>query len=174
VWYNEYRLSCFFRKNNRGWIIMICVYTSVDKIPGQFKGRYQPLNDIFFNRKFRFEDLGEIDFGLIGKIDNAYRIPNLEQFETPFGITDIYNLSTGCKTVLNVLHFRDMIFDCTECGGNALAALFDLIDETAIIIVLSHARFILPGGVQLFVDGENVINSRLRFSAYLGKERAKN
>jgi len=154
---------------------MICVYTSDDKLPNHLKDSYQPLNDIFFNKEFRFADLTERDFGLIEKIDNANRLPDdAEQLKTPFGITDIYNLSTGCKTVLNVLRFPDRIFDCTECGGNALTLLFELIDKTDISIVLSHANFILPEGMVLFVDGEHAINSRVRFSAYLGKERAKN
>lgn len=33
-------------------------------------------------------------------------------------------LSTGCKTVLNVLYFQDKIFCLKECGNNALEILY--------------------------------------------------
>lgn len=35
-------------------------------------------------------------------------------------VLDIDRLSTGCKTVLNVLYFPDEIFCLKECGKNAL------------------------------------------------------
>ena len=33
-------------------------------------------------------------------------------------------LSTGCKTVLNVLYFPDKVFCLKECGNNALEMLY--------------------------------------------------
>ena len=33
-------------------------------------------------------------------------------------------LSTGCKTVLNVLYFPDKVFCLKECGNNALEILY--------------------------------------------------
>ncbi len=34
-------------------------------------------------------------------------------------------LSTGCKTVLNVLYFPDKVFCLKECGNNALEILYN-------------------------------------------------
>ena len=39
---------------------------------------------------------------------------------------DIDCLSTGCKTVLNVLYFPDTVFCLKECGENALEILYSL------------------------------------------------
>ena len=39
---------------------------------------------------------------------------------------DIDNLSTGCKTVLNVMYFPKKIFCLKECGDNALDVLYHL------------------------------------------------
>lgn len=38
-------------------------------------------------------------------------------------------LSTGCKTVLNVLYEPDKIFCMKECGDNALKLLYALDDD---------------------------------------------
>lgn len=44
---------------------------------------------------------------------------------------DVDCLSTGCKTVLNVLYFPDKIFCMKECGENALEVLYAL-DQGAV------------------------------------------
>lgn len=38
----------------------------------------------------------------------------------------VKELSSGCKTVINVAHFNNMIFSAAECGDNALHVLFNL------------------------------------------------
>ena len=38
----------------------------------------------------------------------------------------IDKLSTGCKTVLNVMYNPDKVFDIRECGDNALDVLYAL------------------------------------------------
>ena len=61
----------------------------------------------------------EIDgVSMIGK----YRI------ESKFNkvVLDIDRLSTGCKTVLNVMYNPDKVFCIKECGENALEALYRL------------------------------------------------
>ena len=37
-------------------------------------------------------------------------------------------MSTGCKTVLNVMFFPDKVFCIKECGDNALEVLYKLED----------------------------------------------
>ena len=45
------------------------------------------------------------------------------------GVTlDVDCLSTGCKTILNVLYFPDKVFCLKECGDNALEVLYGLDD----------------------------------------------
>ncbi len=39
---------------------------------------------------------------------------------------DIDCLSSGCKTVLNVLYYPDRVFCLKECGNNALEVLYGL------------------------------------------------
>lgn len=62
-------------------------------------------------------------------IDNAKLIDKRTgKIETPYGITDIKDLSTGCKTVLNYIFMVEnpemysivKAINATECGWNAL------------------------------------------------------
>lgn len=39
---------------------------------------------------------------------------------TPYGVTSITNLSTGCKTVINCYTHPELAFNGIECGYNAL------------------------------------------------------
>ena len=41
-------------------------------------------------------------------------------------ILDIDKLSSGCKTVLNVVYNSDKVFCLKECGNNALEVLYGL------------------------------------------------
>jgi hypothetical protein len=70
---------------------------------------------------------GTKEFG----IDGIRRINDAEFVEgssdivrTPFGATSVENLSTGCQTVLNLLHIKinnlSIGVDVTGCGANAL------------------------------------------------------
>ena len=44
---------------------------------------------------------------------------------------DIDCLSTGCKTVLNILYYPDKVFCIKECGDNALEILYNLDEGSA-------------------------------------------
>lgn len=41
-------------------------------------------------------------------------------------VLDVDHLSTGYKTVLNILYFPDKVFCLKECGENALEILYSL------------------------------------------------
>ena len=60
---------------------------------------------------------------------------------TPFGMTDIYHLSTGSKTLLNILHFPDKIFTVISIGGNAVALLSKFAETSDITV---QCNYILP------------------------------
>ena len=68
---------------------------------------------------------------IVEKID-ASRLIGKYKIESKFnGVTlDIDCLSTGCKTVLNVLYFPEKVFCLKECGDNALEVLYSLEEGT--------------------------------------------
>ena len=83
---------------------------------------------MFFRRNIRFSDLTKMDLQIIENIDNA-RLYEDDYFRTPFGLAQLKHLSTGCKSVLNVLHYPDRMFSFAECGGNAIGELAS-VDES--------------------------------------------
>ena len=70
------------------------------------------------------------------------------------GVLNIDKLSTGCKTVLNVLYNPDKIFDIRECGDNAIDVLYGLqtgnicCDYPLISFDMIEAKVYTPDGIQ--------------------------
>ena len=102
---------------------MITIFKNKKDIP--LNKEYIELNDIFFNQNTAAK-LDERAAKYIQIIDGSellskYKIRS--RFEDITLNTD--QLSTGCKTVLNVLYFPDKVFCLKECGNNALEILYD-------------------------------------------------
>ena len=103
---------------------MITIFKNKRDIPGDMG--YVELNDIFFNQNTvsRLDDRAS---SIVKKIE-ASKLIGKYKMESKFnGVTlDIDCLSTGCKTVLNVLYSPDKVFCIKECGDNALDVLYGL------------------------------------------------
>ena len=103
---------------------MITIFKDKKDIPSDKE--YVELNDVFFNQKTvsRIDDKAS---AIVEKND-ASKLIGKYKMESKFnGVTlDIDCLSTGCKTVLNVLYFPDKVFCLKECGENALEVLYGL------------------------------------------------
>lgn len=115
-------------------------------------------NDAWFDlhlKDINFED-PRIKDALLD-IDGASVVPELKySVETRFfkhSSVSMTELSTGCKTIINIISFPDKIFTVTECGKNALRHIFRL-DTGNIHMVYS---VILPkeiNEVTLTIDGK--------------------
>lgn len=103
---------------------MISIYKDKKDIPENRE--YVELNDIFFNKNtvLVLDDRAKI---VIEKIDEA-ELDGKFKIKSKFnGVTlDIDCLSTGCKTVLNVMYFPEKVFCLKECGDNAVEVLYAL------------------------------------------------
>ena len=103
---------------------MITIFKNKKDIPSNMN--YVELNDVFFNQN-TVSKLDERASDIIKRIDDSKLIGKYK-IESKFnGVTlDIDCLSTGCKTVLNVLYFPEKVFCLKECGDNALEVLYSL------------------------------------------------
>ena len=105
---------------------MITIYKNKKDIPDNMD--YVELNDVFFNQNTgsKLDDRAKV---IVEKIDHS-RLIGKYKIESKFnGVTlDVDCLSTGCKTVLNVMLFPDKVFCIKECGDNALEVLYKLED----------------------------------------------
>jgi len=84
------------------------------------------LNDIYFN-KYTAEQLDERAAAVISAIDRS-EMENRFSIRSRFdgAVLNVDKLSTGCKTVLNVMYNPDKVFDIRECGDNALDMIYAL------------------------------------------------
>ena len=86
------------------------------------------LNDVYFN-KYTVNMLDDRARSIVSRVDDSELIDNYTmkgKFDDTIMNTD--KLSTGCKTVLNVMYNPDKIFDIRECGENALDLIYALED----------------------------------------------
>ena len=105
---------------------MITIYKNKKDIPDNME--YIELNDVFFNQNTvsKLDDRAKV---IVEKIDNS-RLIGRYKIESKFNrvTLNVDCLSTGCKTVLNVMFFPDKVFCIKECGDNALEVLYKLED----------------------------------------------
>jgi len=73
----------------------------------------------------------------------------------------ITELSTGCKTAVNVYTFRDKIFTAIECGENALNEIFKLTDGS-INISFPIWPSVLNNSINVICDSNNYTISEQR------------
>lgn len=105
---------------------MITIYKDKKDIPADME--YIELNDVFFNQN-TVSKLDDEASDIVKKIDNSKLIGKYK-IESKFNnvTLDVDCLSTGCKTVLNVMYYPNKAFCLKECGDNALEVLYDLKD----------------------------------------------
>ena len=120
------------------------------------------LNDIYFN-KFTVSLINDKAAEIISKIDNSVMLSNYtisSKFDG--GVLNIDKLSTGCKTVLNVLYNPDKIFDIRECGDNAIDVLYGLqtgnicCDYPLISFDMIEAKVYTPDGIKTMSSYEEL------------------
>ena len=103
---------------------MITIYKNKDDIPKDKE--YIELNDVYFNQNTS-SLLDDRSVGIIESIDGSKLISKYKIRSRFNDITlDVDKLSTGCKTVLNVMYNPDKVFCLKECGSNALQMLYGL------------------------------------------------
>jgi len=84
------------------------------------------LNDVYFN-KYTAEMLDGKAAEIIEKIDHSKMLSKYTISSRFDGTAlNIDRLSTGCKTVLNIMYNPDKVFDICECGDNALDIVYSL------------------------------------------------
>ena len=101
---------------------MITIYKNETDIPAGMD--MIKWNDLFFNRTTA-DHIDDRAGEIIKTIDNA-DIDGKYKIRSSFNGTllDIDKLSSGCKTLLNILYFPDRVFSIKECGENALDILY--------------------------------------------------
>jgi len=121
----------------------IKLYTKLEYCPQQLT--YIRSNDSEFRSTRDEPGFLERHRDMIYAIDKAI-IVNYERLkiETPYGIAGINDLSTGCKTILNILRFMELtpreevLVNVDESGDNVLKRILALVAGSNISLYISH------------------------------------
>lgn len=109
------------------------------------------------------------NFEVLRKIDHIIKITgdfhNDIEIKTPYGLTNIFNLSSGCKCVLCALYLlenykgQEVILNTDEAGTNAFREVCKIAAGTPLILYATVGRgvFDIKGlNVQVLVDGKRL------------------
>lgn len=119
------------KKNSKDWIIQ---------------------NDLYFNLNTGNEEMTEKDINIIRKADNAILTPD-KHIQTKYGLGTIRNLSSGCKTLLNIIKHPDKVVCVEECGPNILKMIFKMDN---IKIYMSRPSFVdVPDDAKISISSFN-------------------
>ena len=117
-------------------------------------------NDLYFNLNTCNEEMTERDINLIKQADDAVLTPD-KHIQTKFGLGTIRNLSSGCKTLLNIIKHPDKVVCVEECGPNVLN----------IKIYMSRPSFVyVSDNTKIRFNGDEIVTGSAGYSAWWSKE----
>ena len=124
-------------------------------------------NDLYFNLNTGNEEMSQKEIDLIWQIDEAKLTPD-KHIETKYGLGTIRNLSSGCKTLINIVKHPDKVVNVEECGPNVLRIIFTM--ENIKIYMSRPTLADIPDAAEIrFNDSDIVIGSKA-YNAWWEKE----
>lgn len=115
-------------------------------------------NDLYFNLNTSNEEMSQNEIDLIQLIDEA-KLTSDKHIETKYGLGTIRNLSSGCKTLLNIVKHPDKVVNVEECGPNVLKIIFSM--DNIKIYMSRPTLFDIPDAAKIrFNDTDIVIGGR--------------
>ncbi|WP_373216669.1 DUF4869 domain-containing protein [Ruminococcus sp. 5_1_39BFAA] len=124
-------------------------------------------NDLYFNLYTSNLPFTEQDKRAVFQIDGA-RITEDKHIETKYGLGTVRNLSSGCKTYLNVIKNPDRVVSAKECGGNVLTLLFRL--DGIHIYMDCPERFEIGKDTQIMINDKEIVVGKAGYEAWWSKE----
>lgn len=124
-------------------------------------------NDLYFNLSTSNEEMSKEEIELIREVDDAILTPD-KHIETKYGLGTIRNLSSGCKTLLNIVKHPEKVVCVEECGLNVLKKIFEMDN---IKIYMSRPSFMeIPKNVRLRFNDKEVVVGSAGYHAWWSKE----
>lgn len=124
-------------------------------------------NDMYFNLNTGNEEMSENEIKLIQQVDDAKLTPD-KHIETKYGLGTIRNLSSGCKTLLNIIKHPDKVVCVEECGPNVLKYIFHM---DHIKIYMSRPTLVeIPDDVEIRFNDTEIVTGNSGYHAWWSKE----
>ena len=134
----------------------LIVYTKKEDVPDEIKIIKD--NDLYFNA-FTFFTGSDLESLILNEVDVA-KVLSDKTFmgrSDCFGPLDRMYISSGSKTLLNVLSCPDICFDCTECGSNALGLLSKFRDG-CVFLPWRYIYFTGEGRCDIVCNGRHFVD----------------
>lgn len=124
-------------------------------------------NDLYFNLNTGNEEMTEKEKNLIKQIDDAVLTPD-KHIETRYGLGTIRNLSSGCKTLLNIVKHPEKVVCVEECGPNVLKLIFQM---DHIKIYMSRPSFTeIPDQAELRFNEKEIVTGSTGYHEWWSRE----
>ena len=124
-------------------------------------------NDLYFNLNTSNEEMSQKEIDLIQQVDNAKLTPD-KHIETKYGLGTIRNLSSGCKTLLNIVKHPDKVVCVEECGPNVLTIIFAM---NNIRIYMSRPTLTeIPDDAEIRFNDSEVVTGSRGYNVWWSKE----
>ena len=84
------------------------------------------------------------------------------KIETPYGIASVDDLSTGCKTILNILRLmeggvnEEALVNVDEAGNNVLKRILDLVAGSRISLYITHDTNCINNDHKFILNGKEM------------------
>lgn len=124
-------------------------------------------NDLYFNLNTANEEMSEEDRKLILQADDAVLTAD-KHIETKYGLGVIRNLSSGCKTLLNIVKHPDKVVCVEECGPNILKMIFQM---DHIKIYMSRPGFAeTPDKAKMRFNDKDIVTGSAGYQSWWSRE----
>ena len=124
-------------------------------------------NDLYFNLNTSNEKMSEKEIDLIRQVDESKLTPD-KHIETKYGLGTIRNLSSGCKTLLNIVKHPEKVVCVEECGPNVLKIIFAMDN---IKIYMSRPSFAeIPDDMQIRFNDVDIVTGGTGYQTWWSKE----
>ena len=111
-------------------------------------------NDLYFNLNTSNEKMSEKEIDLIRQVDEAKLTPD-KHIEIKYGLGTIRNLSSGCKTLLNIVKHPEKVVCVEECGPNVLKIIFAMDNIKIYMSRPSYAE--IPDDIQIRFNDVDIV-----------------
>ena len=91
-----------------------------------------------------------------------------EEHRNKYGLGTIRNLSSGCKTFLNIVKHPDNVVNVDECGPNVLRIIFTM--DNIKIFMSRPTLFDIPDDVQIRFNDSDIVTGGRGYNAWWSKE----
>ena len=124
-------------------------------------------NDLFFNLYTSNEEMSDNEVAFIRQVDDA-KLTADKHIDTKYGLGTIRNLSSGCKTLLNIIKHPEKVVCVEECGPNVLKIIFSLDN---IKIYMSRPTLVeISEDVQLRFNDTEIVTGNSGYNAWWSRE----